>query len=79
MSRFVSDLLQVFGFLQTGTPVSSTNKTDCHNITEILLKVVLNTINLTKGETIHRMYRNRDYFGDGSVHDMWMPLTIQTI
>ena len=28
-----------------GTPVSSTNKTDCHNITEILLKVALNTIN----------------------------------
>jgi hypothetical protein len=24
-----------------GSPVSSTNKTDCHNITEILLKVVL--------------------------------------
>ena len=29
-----------------GTPVSSTNKTDCHDITEILLKVALNTINL---------------------------------
>jgi hypothetical protein len=29
-------------------PVSSTNKTDCHDITEILLKVVLNTINKTK-------------------------------
>ena len=28
-----------------GTPVSSTNKTDRHNIDEILLKVVLNTIN----------------------------------
>jgi ABC-type taurine transport system ATPase subunit len=28
-------------------PVSSTNKTDRHNITEILLKVALNTINLT--------------------------------
>ena len=28
-----------------GTPVSSYNKTDCHNITEILLKVELNTIN----------------------------------
>ena len=28
-----------------GTPVSSNNKTDYHNITEILLKVVLNTIN----------------------------------
>jgi hypothetical protein len=27
-----------------GTPVSSTNKTDCHDITEILLKVALNTI-----------------------------------
>ena len=26
------------------TPVSSTNKTDRHNITEILLKVTLNTI-----------------------------------
>jgi hypothetical protein len=30
-----------------GTPVSSTNKTDCHDITEILLKVVLNTKTLT--------------------------------
>ena len=30
-----------------GTPVSSTNKTDCHDINEILLKVVLNTITLT--------------------------------
>jgi hypothetical protein len=28
-----------------GTPVSSTNKTDHHDITEILLKVALNTIN----------------------------------
>ena len=27
------------------SPVSSTNKTDCHDITEILLIVVLNTIN----------------------------------
>jgi hypothetical protein len=33
----------------------------------------------TKGETIHRMYRNCDYFGDGSVHDTWRPLTIQAI
>ena len=29
-----------------GTPVSSTNKSDRHDIIEILLKVVLNTINL---------------------------------
>jgi hypothetical protein len=27
-----------------GTPVTSTNKTDCHNITELLLKVALNTL-----------------------------------
>ena len=30
-----------------GTPVSSTNKIDRHDITEILLKVALNTITLT--------------------------------
>jgi hypothetical protein len=30
-----------------GTPVSSTNKADSHDITEILLKVVLNTITIT--------------------------------
>jgi hypothetical protein len=29
----------------SGTPVSSTNKTDRHDITEILLKVVLSFIN----------------------------------
>jgi hypothetical protein len=29
--------------LSTGPPVSSTNKTDRHDITEILLKVVLST------------------------------------
>jgi hypothetical protein len=31
-----------------GTPVSSTNKTDRHVITEILLKVAFNTITLTQ-------------------------------
>ena len=30
-----------------GTPISSNNKTDRHDITEILLKVALNTITLT--------------------------------
>ena len=32
-------------WFSSGTPVSSTNKTDRHDITEILLKVALNTIN----------------------------------
>jgi hypothetical protein len=31
-----------------GTPLSSINKADLYNITEILLKVALNTINQTK-------------------------------
>jgi hypothetical protein len=33
--KFVSDLQLISGFFP-GTPVSSTNKTDCHEITEIL-------------------------------------------
>jgi hypothetical protein len=39
-----------------GTLVSSTNKADRNNITEILLKVVLNTINL------NQTYLKRDIF-----------------
>jgi len=38
--KFISDLRQVGVF--------SINKTGCHDIPEILLKVVLNTINQTK-------------------------------
>jgi hypothetical protein len=39
-----------------GPPVSSTNKTDCHDITEILLKVALNTTKQTnnKGRNVDR-------------------------
>jgi hypothetical protein len=44
--KCVNDLRQVCGF-SPGTPVPSTNKTDFHDITEILLKVALNTINQT--------------------------------
>ena len=40
VTKFVSNLRQV-GW---GTPVSSTNKTDFHDITEILLEVALNTM-----------------------------------
>ena len=46
MIKVVSDLRQVGGF-SAGTPVSSTNKTDRHDIAEILLKVALNTIKQT--------------------------------
>jgi hypothetical protein len=40
MIKFVSDLR----WFSPGFPVSSANKTDEHSITEILLKVALNTI-----------------------------------
>ena len=51
--KFVNDLRQVGG--RPATPVSSTNKTECHDITEILLIVALNTINLTI-KTLLRRY-----------------------
>ena len=43
--KFVSDLRQVGLWFSPGTPVYSSNKTDRHDITEILLKVALSTIN----------------------------------
>jgi len=53
-----------------GTPVSFTNKTDCHYITEILLKVALNTIKQNKLTIFifpcslisHLQYRNDIWF-----------------
>jgi hypothetical protein len=42
-----SHLLYTGRWFSLGTPVSSTNKTDHHNITEILLKMALNTIKST--------------------------------
>ena len=41
--KLVSDLR----LFLLGTPVSSTNKTDRHDITKIVLKVALNTVCLT--------------------------------
>jgi hypothetical protein len=44
----VGQWLAASGWFSPGTPVSSTNKTDRLDITEILLKVELNTITLTQ-------------------------------
>ena len=44
---FVSGLQQVCGFLRVLGPVSSTNKTDRHDIDEILLKMALSAIKQT--------------------------------
>jgi hypothetical protein len=43
----VCQWLTISRWFSLGTPVSSTNKTDRHDIAEILLKVALNTITLT--------------------------------
>jgi hypothetical protein len=37
----------IVSFMYVGTPVSSTNKSDRHDIAEILLKVAFNTITPT--------------------------------
>jgi hypothetical protein len=44
----VCQLLATGRWFSPGTPVSSTNKSDHHDIAEILLKVALNTINQIK-------------------------------
>jgi len=56
--KFVSDLRQVCGFLRAGTPVSSTNEIDNHYMTEILLKVALNTINQTACDPLQGFLRS---------------------
>ena len=38
-------LYEAFCVFTPGTPVSSTNKSDRHDISEVFLKVALNTIN----------------------------------
>ena len=58
--KFVSDLRQVIDFLRLlwfsqVTLVSSTNKTDRHDISEILLKVALNTINQPTNHFMHNL------------------------
>ena len=46
--KSVSYLRRPGRWFSSGPPVSSTNKTVCYNVTEILLKVVLNTIKQTR-------------------------------
>jgi hypothetical protein len=48
-----------------GTPVSSTNKTDRHDITEILLKVALNTTKENKNKN-----KNKQQTNNMNTHDL---------
>jgi hypothetical protein len=42
-------------------PVSSTNKIDCHDITEILLKVAVNTIKQTNQHQLEETVQRSQY------------------
>ena len=46
-SEFIFQLQCGIWWFSADTPVSSTNKIDRHNITELLLKVALNTLTQT--------------------------------
>jgi hypothetical protein len=48
-------------WFSSGALVSSTNKTDRHDITEILLKVALNTINLTPSISMEVFFLETNY------------------
>jgi hypothetical protein len=50
--------LQTDQWFSAGPPVSSTNKTDRHDITEILLKVAFNTIKPTNQTNLHHKVCN---------------------
>ena len=50
--KFISDLRQVGRFF-SGIPVFSTNKTDRHDIAEILLKVALSTTSLLSMQIVY--------------------------
>jgi hypothetical protein len=50
--------IQVLVYDRHGTPVSSINKTERHNITEILLKVALNTIAPSPNIFVKSFYGN---------------------
>ena len=53
-----------------GTPVSSSNKTDRHDITQILLKVALNTINQPIKKTGHKTFV--------VLHELWEEVMLET-
>jgi hypothetical protein len=54
--------LQQVGGFSPGPPVSSTNKTDRHDITEILLKVALSTIKSTNQPILLHKNRIENFF-----------------
>jgi hypothetical protein len=58
----VYQLLANGRWFSTGTPASFTTKIGRHDIAQILLKVVLNTINKIKSLSNHPLSKNQNYF-----------------
>ena len=54
ISTFYDKVFQSLATSRWFSPVSDTNKTERHDIAELLLKVALNTINHIKPKTIER-------------------------
>ena len=68
MIMLLGYLRHISGF-PLGTRISTTNKTDCHDIIEILLKVALNSITITVS-TYNLYYRQHGTrFGDSKGKD----------
>ena len=58
-----------------GTPASSTTKTGCHDIAEILLKVVLKSINQSINEVLYNVFV---YSCSGENHSIdWQVLSVK--
>ena len=69
---FVSD--SIGWWFSQGPPVSSTNTTDRHNITSILVKVALNTIKQTNKQSICFLFSDVYWRWTTIVHGMFYSL-----
>jgi hypothetical protein len=58
-----------------GTPLSSTNKSDSHDIAEILLKAALKTIHVTLSQTYYILKALLYCFTVGVHHGGWMAMS----
>ena len=59
-----------------GPPVSSTNKTDYHDITEILLKVAVNTIKQTNKQKLRLIVKSSNVAVDDFVDQVYFKFCI---
>ena len=78
MGRFecICIVLYCFTWFSPGTPVSSINKTDLHDIAEISLKVALNTLTpyivLQLASRLKKFDPEKQQVGEDSEDPMWL-------